>query len=119
MGLKGQPTYRIVIVDQRAPRNGGFIELIGNHNPRTTPITDIIKEDRALYWLSVGAQPSEAVRNIFNRAGTMARFERLKKGESIEALAAEALANRPTFNPTTRRPSPAAGEGTFKPKEQA
>lgn len=118
MGLKGQPSYRLVVTDQRSPRDGDFIEIIGNHNPRTQPSTDLVDEARALYWLSVGAQPSEAALSIMNRTGTMARFARMRQGEAVEVLVAEADAHR-AANPVsarTRFPSPAAGEGTMKPK---
>lgn len=92
MGLKRQPTYRVVVTDQRKSRGGGYLEVIGFHNPRTRPHTDEINEERALYWLSVGAQPSEAARRLLDRTGTMARFDRMKKGESLETLAQEAAA---------------------------
>ena len=114
MGLKGQPTYRIVVTDQRKARNGGYIEVIGHHNPRTQPSTDVIDDARALYWLSVGAQPSEAVQYIMNRTGTWARFERLRKGEDMDALVAEAEAAKAEAEPVSSRtnyPSPAPGKG--------
>lgn len=121
VGLKKQPSYRIVIADQRSARNGGFIEIIGNHNPRTQPSTDIVDEARALYWLSVGAQPSEAVRRLLARTGTLARYERMKQGETAEALVAEAAAARAAaapVSPRTRYPSPEPGMGKKK-KEAA
>ncbi len=120
VGLKGQPSYRIVVADQRSARNGGFIEIIGNHNPRTEPITDVVDEARALYWLSVGAQPSEAVVSVFRRTGTLERYERLKKGEALETLVAEAEAAVGTriVGVKTRRPSPAPGEGAMKKTAQ-
>jgi len=90
VGAKKQASYRVVVTDSRAPRDGRFIETIGFYNPRTEPETVEIKEDRALYWLSVGAQPTEAVLRFFKQRGTMARFERLKLGESLETLVAEA-----------------------------
>ena len=67
-------------------------------------------EGRALYWLSVGAQPSEAVRRLLHNGGTFGRLERLQQGEGIEALVAEALAEaeaRPPISPKTRRDAPA------------
>jgi small subunit ribosomal protein S16 len=114
IGLKKQPTYRIVVTDQRRPRNGGFLEVIGHHNPRTRPDTDIIDEARALYWLSVGAQPSDAVQRLMKRTGTWERFERLRKGEPVEKLVDEAVAAQETaepVDPRTRYPSPASGQG--------
>ncbi len=90
VGLKKQPSYRIVVADRESPRNGRYIEIIGLYNPRTEPTTMELKEDRALYWLSVGAQPSEAVARILKNLGTMDRLERLRKGEAMETLVAEA-----------------------------
>jgi small subunit ribosomal protein S16 len=122
VGLKKQPSYRIVITDQRKARDGGFIEIIGYHNPRTQPPTDVVDEARALYWLSVGAQPSDALRSILRRTGTWARYERLKKGETMETLVAEAeteRANAEPVSPKTRHPSPAPGQSRKKAREAA
>ncbi len=110
MGSKKQPTYRIVVCDKEAPRDGAFIEVIGTYNPRTEPETVLVKEDRALYWMKVGAQPSEAVQQLFRKTGTTARYERLTKGESLEALLDEANAQpAPAIDPKTRigrKPAP-------------
>lgn len=114
MGLKRQPTYRIVVTDKRKARNGMYIEAIGHHNPRTRPTTDIVDEARVLYWLSVGAQPSEAVVSILNRTGTMERFQRLRNGEDMETLVAEAeaaYAEAEAVSPRTQYPAPPAGQG--------
>jgi len=92
VGAKKQPSYRLVVTDKRSPRDGRFIEVIGSYNPRTEPETVTINEARALYWLNVGAQPSQAVQRLLDAEGTSARFERLKEGESIETLVAEAEA---------------------------
>ncbi len=90
VGKKKQPSYRVVVADSRSPRDGKFIETIGFYNPLTDPPTVRIKEERALYWLSQGAQPTEAVARLMKKTGTLDRFARLKKGESLEALLAEA-----------------------------
>jgi small subunit ribosomal protein S16 len=92
VGKKKQPSYRIVVAESTAPRDGKFVEIIGFYNPRTEPETVEIKEARALHWLEVGGQPSESVTRIFKTHGTWARFERLQAGESLEALVAEAEA---------------------------
>jgi len=105
VGKKKQPSYRITVADSRSPRDGRFIEVIGFYNPRTEPETVRIKEDRALYWLSVGAKPTEAVARLLEKQGTMARFARLKAGEPLEALLAEAEAAaqaQPTISPKTQ-----------------
>ena len=104
-GLRKQPSYRIVVADQRSPRNGRFIEVIGHYNPRTRPNTNVVDEERALYWLGVGAQPSDRVRKIFTITGTMGRFERLRKGEELETLLAEAAAEREAAEPVSPKTS--------------
>jgi small subunit ribosomal protein S16 len=122
VGLKGQPSYRIVVSDQRSPRDGRFIEVIGFHNPRTEPPTDQIDEARALHWLSMGAQPSDAVKPLPKRTGTQERFERLRKGESLEALVAEAETAQGEVsvnNRKTSRPSPEAGQSWIKARQAA
>lgn len=122
VGLKKQPSYRIVITDQRSPRDGDFIENIGHYNPRTRPSTEVVDEGRALYWLSVGAQPTEAVTGILRRIGTIDRFARLRKGEAMETLVAEADAARAAaepISPKTRYPSPGPGEGKKKKQVEA
>ncbi len=119
-GLKRQPSYRVVVTDKRKARNGSYLEHIGHYNPRTQPATEIIDEDRALYWLSVGAQPSDAVRRLLEHTGTWERFQRLRAGESREALVAEAEANRGELpSPKTNHPAPAAGESKIKAREAA
>ena len=75
VGAKKQPSYRIVVADKDAPRDGRFIENIGNYNPRTEPETVELDADRALYWLSVGAQPSEAVARLLKNKGVYAALE--------------------------------------------
>jgi small subunit ribosomal protein S16 len=92
MGKKKQPSYRIVVADSRSPRDGRFIEIIGSYNPRTEPPNVQIKEDRALYWLSQGAQVSDAVARLLKNKGTLDRFARLKEGEDLESLLAEVAA---------------------------
>jgi len=69
MGMKGQPSYRVVVADVRSPRDGRFIENIGWYNPLTDPSTIQINAERAQYWLGVGAQPSTAVKSLLKRAG--------------------------------------------------
>jgi len=82
-GKKKQPSYRVVVADIESPRDGRFIENIGVYNPRTDPITITIQEERALYWLSQGAQPSDAVARILRKTGVMAKFEAIKSGVPI------------------------------------
>jgi small subunit ribosomal protein S16 len=93
VGAKKQPHYRVVVADSRSPRDGKFLETIGHYNPRTEPPTMEIDEERALYWLSTGAQPSEAVKRMLDKLGISARAEAIKRGEvpiEVEPLAIEA-----------------------------
>ncbi len=113
VGLKRQPSYRIVVADSRMPRDGRYIEIIGFYNPRTDPATMQVEEGRALYWLNNGAQPSETVNYIFKATGTLDRLARLKQGEALDKLVAEAeaqVASRVPVSPKTRHP--------VKPKKQ-
>ncbi len=117
VGKKKQPSYRIVVAESTAPRDGRFVEIIGVYNPRTEPETVKIEEDRALHWLDVGAQPTESVARIFRTHGTMARFERLRAGESLESLVAEAEA--PEVPEASEEPISEEPEATEAEAEEA
>ena len=89
-GHKGYAVYRIVAADARAPRDGRFIEKLGMYNPNTNPATVMLNFDRALYWLEVGAQPTDTVRNILSREGVLLMKHLrggVKKGAFDEAAA--------------------------------
>jgi small subunit ribosomal protein S16 len=90
IGLKGQPSYRIVASEKESPRDGRFLEILGFYNPRTQPATIQLKEDRIYDWMSKGAQPSDSVEKLFRTAGLLDRYQRFKKGEAVEALLQEA-----------------------------
>ena len=89
-GRKGYAFYSIVIADSRAPRDGRFIEKVGTYNPNTNPATVDLNFDRALYWVMVGAQPTDTVRNILSREGVYMKKHLLggvTKGAFDEATA--------------------------------
>ena len=89
-GRKSYAFYSIVIADARAPRDGRFTEKIGTYNPNTNPATVDLNFDRALYWLEVGAQPTDTVRNILSREGVLLMKHLrggVKKGAFDEAAA--------------------------------
>jgi small subunit ribosomal protein S16 len=89
-GRKSYAFYSIVIADARAPRDGRFTEKIGSYNPNTNPATVDLNFDRALYWVEVGAQPTDTVRNILSREGVylMKHLKGgVKKGAFDEAAA--------------------------------
>jgi small subunit ribosomal protein S16 len=116
IGAKGQPSYRIVVADKEAQRDGRFLEILGFYNPRTDPATITLKEDLVYDWLKKGAQPSESVNQIFRSAGLLDRFERLKKGDSLETLLAEAKAAEAARNTNlkTERAAPSKKTSTAK-----
>lgn len=80
MGKKKQPFYRIVAIDSRAAREGRYIEKLGSYNPLTNPVQIEIKEERALYWLTQGAIPSDTVRSFLRRKGILLKWHLMKKG---------------------------------------
>jgi small subunit ribosomal protein S16 len=86
MGKKKQPIYKVVAADSRSPRDGKFIEAIGLYNPKTEPATVEIKESRAMYWLGVGATPTDTVKNLLSQKGIILRRELMKKGLSEDQV---------------------------------
>jgi small subunit ribosomal protein S16 len=110
-GAKKQPHYRVVVADSRSPRDGKFIEIIGHYNPRTEPPTVEINAERALYWLSVGAQPSEAVKRMLDKMGILAQVPAVRKGDlSIEEIVAQ-------FELTKAEEAAAAAEAEVEEEE--
>ncbi|CAG5083248.1 30S ribosomal protein S16 [Parvicella tangerina] len=87
-GKKGRPFYHIVAADERAKRDGRFIEKLGIYNPNTNPATIDIDFDRALYWVGVGAQPTDTCRAILSYKGVMYK-NHLNKGVTKGALSQE------------------------------
>ena len=101
VGKVKQPSYRVVVADQRSPRDGRIIEAIGHYNPRHEPSIVKIDTDRAVHWLSVGAQPSDQVRKLLEISGAWAAF----KGEAPPASATAADTTAPA---KARKATPAA-----------
>ena len=83
MGAKKKPFYRVVVADSRTKRDGETIEDIGYYNPITVPATVKIDEEKALAWLSNGAQPTDTVRDLLSKEGIMKKFHesKMKKGK--------------------------------------
>jgi small subunit ribosomal protein S16 len=102
VGSKAQQSFRLVAAESEHPRDGRFLENLGNYNPRTDPATINVDEGRVYHWLRNGAQPSESVIKLFKVTGTLERFERLKKGEAEETLVAEAEQSSQVRNVTRR-----------------
>ncbi|MBR6029076.1 MAG: 30S ribosomal protein S16 [Clostridia bacterium] len=71
MGMKKHPFYRVVVADDRSPRDGRFIEQVGYYNPMTNPAEIHVDGERAKYWLGVGAQPTDTVRILLKKTGVI------------------------------------------------
>ncbi len=80
MGKKKQPSYRVVVVDSRKPRDGAYIEQIGRYDPRQEPSLVEIDNERALDWLQKGAQPTERAKKLLEISGAWTRFA-IDRGE--------------------------------------
>jgi small subunit ribosomal protein S16 len=78
IGKTKQPHYRIVAADSRSPRDGRFIEILGHYNPRTEPSSLVVDNDKAVKWLSQGAQPTDRVRKLLEISGAMEQFKAAK-----------------------------------------
>lgn len=103
VGARNQPSYRIVAADQRKPRDGRFLEILGHYNPRTEPATVKVDEARLFHWLKNGAQASGSVKQLLRAFGTWDRWERYRGGEDLETLLEEAGAKAFEVDPRTRR----------------
>jgi len=84
VGARHQPSYRIVVADSRAARDGAFVDQIGHYNPRTDPPTVVIDREKAQKWIGQGAQPSEAVKRMLKNLEAA-------DGEAAEAQVPEAV----------------------------
>jgi small subunit ribosomal protein S16 len=78
-GMKKAPSYRIVVADSRSPRDGRIIENIGWYNPRVEPSAVNVNEEKVLYWLKNGAQPTDSVTILLKRTGVLDRFQAAKQ----------------------------------------
>ena len=103
MGKKKQPTYRVVVMDSRKPRDGAYIEQIGRYDPRQEPSLVEIDNDKALHWLEQGAQPTDRARKLLEISGAWTRF-RVAKGDI------HTIGTTPAPAAATPAPEPAAAE---------
>jgi len=85
LGAKKRPYYRVVVADQRSPRDGRFIENIGKYHPLEDPSLIDINEERALHWLRVGAQPSNTVKVLLTKSGIWEKFAAEKQAKKAAA----------------------------------
>ena len=127
MGSKGRPFYRVVVADQRSPRDGRFIENIGRYHPLNDPSVIEIDQDRALHWLRVGAQPSDQVRNLMQKVGIWDAFVAERPKAAVistkpERPAKEKLSKKAQAKAAEAKQAPAApakAEAPAKPEAEA
>ena len=79
VGSKKKPSYRLVVADARAPRDGAFINILGYYNPLTDPETVVIDEEKALNWIRQGAQPTATAARLLSKVGVTEKFEPIKE----------------------------------------
>ncbi len=103
MGAKKQPTYRIVVAEERSKRDGRIVERIGHYDPRTEPPTIVLNEERTRYWLGVGARPTDALGIILRRAGISDKYVRERTARKAKSAKGEEAA------PAATPGAPAAG----------
>jgi len=93
VGAKKKPSYRVVVADSRAPRDGAFIAIIGHYNPLTDPETVVMDEEKARYWLEQGAQPTDTAARLLAKAGIIeeseVRKEKIKAGIAAKPKASK------------------------------
>ena len=119
VGKKKKPSYRIVVAEANAPRDGAYVDWIGNYDPMTDPPAITLKRDRAIMWLSQGAQPSDAVRRILDRDGILVRTPKFRAHpEAPDAPEAPEGPSAPTVT-ITRVPAPETVEGEPETPEEA
>jgi small subunit ribosomal protein S16 len=119
VGSKNQQSFRIVAAEREHPRDGRFLENLGNYNPRTNPATIEMDEARVYHWLKAGAQPSESVMQLFKTVGTLDRYTRFKAGEAVETLTTEAQAAAKTRHTTVRTGDSSTATRLSKKKKAA
>jgi small subunit ribosomal protein S16 len=117
IGKRKQPSYRIVVTDRRNPREGAHLEIIGHYNPLTNPATITLKEDRAIHWLQVGAQPSDTAAKILSRSGIMEQAGREAVVWSGKQVAPGAK-KRKAMESTAAAPPPAPAAAKAPPAEE-
>jgi small subunit ribosomal protein S16 len=110
VGKKKQPSYRVVVTDSRSPRDGRFIEVIGQYAPRAEPSVVTIDSDRALHWLKVGAQPTEQAGKLLEIAGVWAAYKADVGKDAVVKPKVKVKAN--TVKPVAEPPAPAPEAAT-------
>lgn len=115
MGANKRPFYRVVVADQRSPRDGRFIENIGKYHPLEDPSLIEIDADRALHWLRVGAQPSDQVRNLMVKVGIWDTFVAERPSAAGQVRVRDAKPDEPKLSKKAVAKAAAAAEEAAAP----
>ncbi len=120
-GAKKQPTYRVVVAEERSKRDGRIVEKLGHYDPRTEPPTIVLNEERTKYWLGVGARPTDALGPILKRAGISDKYVREHAARKSKAAKAEeaAKAAAPAQAPASAAPAQAPAAEAQAPVAEA
>ena len=94
-GSKKQPTYRVVVAEERSKRDGRIVEKIGYYDPRHEPSTVVLNEERTKYWLSVGARPTDAMGPILKQAGISDKYVKQHAARKSKSAAKEEAEKKP------------------------
>ena len=119
MGANKRPFYRVVVADQRSPRDGRFIENIGKYHPLEDPSLIEIDAERALHWLRVGAQPSDQVRNLMVKVGIWETFVAERPGAAGQVRVREAKPDEPKLSKKAQAKAAAAAGEAAEPGEDS
>ena len=93
MGAKKTPFYRVVVMDSRSAQNSRFVESLGHYDPTKNPQVVTLNEDRVMYWLGEGAQPTDTAKSLFRKQGILKKVHEAKTGTAPAEEAAEAVAS--------------------------
>jgi len=110
VGRRGQPAYRVVVLDGRKPRDAKVVADLGHYDPKTNPATFEIDGDAALKWLLDGAKATKAARDILSLAGVMAAWDAARRGETIEIEAKELKPTTKSKKVAEEKPEPETTE---------
>src|SRR5262245_48712647 len=119
MGSNKRPFYRVVVADQRSPRDGRFIEIIGKYHPLSDPSVIEIDETRALHWLMVGAQPSDQVRNLMTKVGIWDKFVADRPGAAVATTPRDGRPDRTKLSKKAQAKAAEAAKAAAEPVAEA
>ncbi len=119
VGSKKKPSYRLVVADARAPRDGAFIDIIGHYNPLTDPETVVIDEEKARHWLEKGAQPTDTAARLLAKVGIIEEPEARKEKIKADIAAKPRASKKKAKTGVTEEPEASITEELETSKKKA